>query len=92
MLHSTSSFFHTLIRKLIVSHFIKVPFINSGIDFIDLTSIFRDNSVESSIPIYFENKEPPIICFEYNKHIRNTIFNFNELVADLDIETNIPDS
>ena len=40
-----------------------------------------------SIPNYFENKEPPIICYKYNKPIRNTIFNFNKLVAYLDIET-----
>ena len=36
---------------------IKIPFINKGIDFIDLPSIFRDNTVESSIRDYFENKE-----------------------------------
>ena len=46
-----------------IRHFIKIPFINKGIDFIDLPSIFRDNTVESSIPDYFENREPPIICF-----------------------------
>ena len=32
-------------------HFIKIPFINKGIEFIDLHSIFKDNSVISSIPI-----------------------------------------
>ena len=45
-----------------IRHFIKIPFINMGIDFIDLHSIFRDNTVESSIPDYFENKEQLIIC------------------------------
>ena len=35
----------------------------------------------SSIPSYFGNTESPIIC--YNK----PIFNFNNLVSDLDIET-----
>ena len=34
-------------------HFIKIPFINKGIEFIDLHSIFNDNSVISSIPKYF---------------------------------------
>ena len=43
-----------------IRHFIKIPFVNKGIDFIDLPSRFRDNTVESSIPDYFENKEPPI--------------------------------
>ena len=33
-----------------IRHFIKIPFINKGIDFIDSPSIFRDNTVESSIP------------------------------------------
>ena len=71
---------------------LQIPFINKGIDFIDLPSIFRDNTVESSIPDYFENKEPPIICYKYNKPIRSTIFNFNKLVANLDINTKTPDS
>ena len=38
-----------------IRHFIKIQFINKGFDFIDLPSIFRDNTVESSIPDYFEN-------------------------------------
>ena len=75
-----------------IRHFIKIPYINKGIDFIDLPSIFRDNTVESSIPDYFENKEPPIICYKYNKPIRSTIFNFNKLVANLDIDTKTPNS
>ena len=75
-----------------IRHFIKNPFINRGIDFIDIPSIFRDDTVESSIPNYFENKEPPVICYKYNKPIRSTIFNFNKLVADLEIDSKIPDS
>ena len=66
--------------------------IKKGIEFIDLPSIFRDNNVISAIPSYFENTESPIICYKYNKPIRNTILNFNKLVSDLDIETSSPDS
>ena len=68
-----------------IRHFIKIPFINKGIDFIDLLSIFRNNTIESSIPNSFENKEPPIICYKHNKPIRSTIFNLNKLISDLDI-------
>ena len=71
-------------------HFIKIPFINKGIEFIDLSSILQDRSVTSSIPAYFQNSEPPIICYKYNKPIRNTVFNFNKLVFDLDIHANTP--
>ena len=73
-----------------IRHFIKIPFINKGIEFIDLPSIFRDNNVISAIPSYFEHTESPIICYKYNKPVRNTILNFNKLVSDLDIETSSP--
>ena len=71
-------------------HFIKIPFINKGIEIIDLPSIFKDRSVTSFA--YFQNSEPPIICYKYNKPIRNTVFNFNKLVSDLDIHANYPES
>ena len=73
-------------------HLIKIPFINKGMDFIHLPSIFQDTSVTSSIPDYFQNSEPPIICYKYSKPIRHTIFNFNKLVSDLDIHANTPSS
>ena len=60
-------------------HYIKVSFIYRSMDFIDLPSIFRDSSVISSIPTYFQNSETPIICYKYNKLIRSIIFNFNKL-------------
>ena len=71
-------------------YFIKIPFINKGIDFIDLPSILKDRSVTSSIPSYFQNSEAPVNC--YNKPIRNTIFNFNKLVCDLHTYANTHES
>ena len=68
-----------------IRHFIKIQFVNKGIKFMNLPSIFKDKSVTSSIPTYFENKEPPIICYKYNKPIRSTVFNYNKLVTELDI-------
>ena len=74
-------------------HFIKIPFINKGMEFIDLHSIFKDNLVSSSVPNYLNNSETPIICYKYNKpKIRSTIFNFNKIVTDIAIESKTPDS
>ena len=75
-----------------IRSFIKISFINKGIDFIDLPSIFQDKSVIQSIPSYFQNSKPPFICYKYNKPFRNTIFNFIKLVSDLDIHANTPKS
>ena len=65
-----------------ISHFIKIHFIKKGIEFINLLSIFKDKSVISSIPSSFENKESPIICYKYHKHIRSTVFNYNKIVTE----------
>ena len=46
----------------------------------------------SSIPNYFNDSETPIIWYKYNKPIRSTIFNFNKIVNDLDIDSNTPAS
>ena len=75
-----------------IRHFIKIQFVNRGIEFINLPSIFKDISVISSIPTYFENKESPIICYKYNIHICSAVFNYNKLVTEYDIEHPIPDS
>ena len=75
-----------------IRHFVKIPFINKGIESIDSPIIFRHNNVISFIPSYFENTESHIICNKYISAIRNTILNFNKFVSDLDIETSSSDS
>ena len=45
----------------------------------------------SSIPNYFNNSETPIICYKYNAPIRSTLFNFNKIVTDTDIDSNTPE-
>ena len=69
---------------------IKVQFVNKGIEFIILPSIFKPKFVLSSIPYtYFENKELSIICYKYMKYILSCVLNYNILVTELDIETSI---
>ena len=60
-------------------------------EFIDLHSISKNNLVISSIPNYFNYSETPIICYKNNKPIRSTIFNFNKIVTDIDIDSNTPE-
>ena len=68
--HALQSYIDSKINH--IRHFIKIQFVNKGIVFINLPSIFKDNSFISSIPTYFENKESPIVCYKYNKPIRST--------------------
>ena len=54
---------HMAAKIVVCVDFIKIPFINKGIEFINLHSIFEDNLVISSIPNYFNNSQTPIICY-----------------------------
>ena len=47
--------------------FIKIDFINKGFDLLNISNIFRDHRVQSKIPQYFHNLEPPTICYKYKK-------------------------
>ena len=65
-------------------HFIKLDFINKGIDAVNLPSILRSKSVTETVPTYFKEKEPPIISYTYTKTIASKIFNFSSTLLDLD--------
>ena len=73
-------------------HFIKIQFVNKGIEVINLPSVSKDKSVISSIPAFLENKDYSIICYKYNEPIRRTVFEYNKLLTELDIENSVPDS
>ena len=47
------------------TQFIKIKFINQGLDLLNISNIFRDHRVASKIPQYFENLDPPRICYQY---------------------------
>ena len=66
------------------THFIKLDFINKGIDAVNLPSILRSKSVTETVPTYFKEKEPPIISYTYTKTIASKIFNFSSTLLDLD--------
>ena len=66
------------------THFIKLDFINKGIDAVNLPSILRSKSFTETVPTYFKEKEPPIISYTYTKTIASKIFNFSSTLSDLD--------
>ena len=60
------------------THFIKLDFIDKGIDAVNLPSILRSKSVTETVPTYFKEREPPIIKYTYTKTIASKIFNFHQ--------------
>ena len=76
-----------------VRHFIKILFVKiKGWNSLRCILLIYLVHSEINVPNYFKNCEVPIICYKYNEPIRSSIFNFNKVVSDLDIETCTTDS
>ena len=56
--------------------FFHMNFCDKGFDFINLSGILRTQSVVDTIPVYFLDKEPPIIGYRFNKSIAGKLFNY----------------
>ena len=74
------------------TQFIKIKFVSQGLELLNISNIFRDHRVTSKIPQYFENLDPPLICYQYKSPIRNTIFNYNQVTSDPDVLSSIQPS
>ena len=81
--------FRSMNSFLLNAQFIKIKFINQDLDLLKIPSIFRDHRVTSKIFQYFENLDPPLICYQYRTTIRNIIFNYNQVTIDPDVPSSI---
>ena len=66
-------------------HFIKIKFLRKGIDAINLPQLLRSQSVMDKIPVYFKDKEPLIISYQYTNTVASKLLNFSSTLSDLDI-------
>lgn len=69
-------------------YFLKISFLNKGMEFINLPSILSNKNVVSKIPNYFKNQEKPMICYKYNTPIRGFIFNYNKTISSISDASN----
>ena len=74
------------------TQFIKIKFVNQGLDLLNISNIFRDHRVTSKIPQYCENLDPLLICYQYKSPIWNIIFNYNQVTSDTDVLSSIQPS
>ena len=57
-------------------HFMKIKFLNKAVDAINLPALLQSTSVINKIPVYFRDKELPIVSYEYTSTVASQIFNF----------------
>ena len=66
-------------------------FHNKGIDLINLPRILHYKRVAKQVPHFFRNREPPIVSYSYPKTIANKIFNFRNVLEELDFNVGTSD-
>jgi len=62
-------------------HFLKIRFDNKGIEDVNIQSLLH--KVNDAIPTSFTNREPPTVIFTRTPYIGSKIFNYKNVVKDL---------
>ena len=63
----------------------KIKYLNKSVDAINLPALLRSTSVTDKIPVYFRNKEPPIVSYEYTSTVASKLFNFAPTLSNLNV-------
>ena len=66
-------------------HFMKIKFLNKAVDAINLPALLRSTSVTNKMPVYFRDKEPPIVSYEYTSTVASKLFNFAPALSNLNV-------
>ena len=66
-------------------HFIKIHFDNKGIDKVNLHNMLHNKLVNAKVPIYFKEKEPPVISYKYTDNISRKVFYYNQILSDVNL-------
>ena len=66
-------------------HFMKIKFLNKAVDAINLPALLRSTSVTDKIPVYFGDKEPLSVSYEYTSTVASKIFNFTPALSNLNV-------
>ena len=63
----------------------KIKFLNKAVDAINLPALLQSTSVIDKIPVYFTDKEPPVVSYEYTSIVASKIFNFAPALSNLNV-------
>ena len=55
---------------------------------INLSRILRSRQVKSTIPVFFEHKEPPTVSYKYTKTTGPSVFNFKKVTESIILSSN----
>ena len=59
-------------------HIMKIKFFNKVVDAINLPALLRSTSVTNKIRVYFRDKEPPIVSYEYTSTVASKLLTLHQ--------------
>ena len=66
-------------------NFMKIKFLNTAVDSINLPALLRSISVTDKSPVYFKDKEPTTVSYEYTGTVASKLFNFASALSNLNV-------
>ena len=63
-----------------LKNFMKIKFLSKAAVAINLPALLRSISVTDKIPVYFRDKKPPIMSYQYTSTVARKLFNFKILM------------
>ena len=63
----------------------KIKCLSKAVDAINLPALLQSTSVIDKIPVYFTDKEPPVVSYEYTSTVASKIFNFAPALSNLNV-------
>ena len=59
--------------------------LNKAVDAIDLPALLQSIAMTDKIPVFFRDKKPPIVSYEYTSTVASKIFNFAPALLNLNV-------
>ena len=72
-------------------HFMEIKFFNQAVDAINLPACLRPTSVTDKIPVYFRDKEPPVVSYKYTSMGASKMFNFAPALSNQNVSEYLSD-
>ena len=66
-------------------NFMKINFLNKAVNAINLSALLQSTSVTDKIPVYFKDKEPPIVSYKCTSTVARKLFNFAPTLSNLNV-------
>ena len=66
-------------------YFMKIEYLHKGIDAINLPGLLRSKLVTDKVPVYFKNREPPILSYLYTNTVASKLLNFSSTLSNLNV-------